>query len=122
MILWIAIGGFLGAIARYRWGLWIGNRVRSPFPWHTWVINISGAFVLGLWLSATHATAYENAWQHVTHPFTTGFLGAYTTFSTFSVETVQLLKQKAGSTAVLYVISSVLLSLLALWLGFVWGC
>jgi CrcB protein len=121
MTLWIAVGGFLGAIARYRLGLWIGTRVRSPFPWHTWLINISGAFALGVWLSTIHATSYETAWHHVTHPFTTGFLGAYTTFSTFSVETVQLLKQKAGITAALYVVSSVFLSLSTLWLGFEWG-
>lgn len=120
MTLWIALGGFLGAIARYWLGLWIGQRVHSPFPWHTWLINISGAFALGVWLSYT-ATTYENAWQHVTHPFTTGFLGAYTTFSTFSVETVQLLKKKDGRTATLYVASSVILSLSALWLGFEWG-
>lgn len=82
----ISLGGILGANARYVLGTWIATRYGTSFPYGTLVINVSGSFVIGLFLTLI-------AERFVLHPnwrlfFAVGFLGAYTTFSTFSFESV----------------------------------
>ena len=89
-VLWVGLGGFVGAIARYLLATWIAGRAGTAFPLGTLVINLSGSFVLGLLLGVL-----EN---HVTPPalrlaLATGFLGAYTTFSTFTYETIRLVEE-----------------------------
>lgn len=87
---WIAIaaGGALGAVARYGVGIWAAGRWGSAFPWGTFLINVSGSLLLGLF----------SAWsvRRVGLPtelrlfFAVGFCGAYTTFSTFALDTITL--------------------------------
>lgn len=85
----IALGGALGALARYGVGTWVQSRLpQSSFPWGTFVINATGSFILGLvaTLLAERVLTHPN-WR----PFVTiGFVGAYTTFSTFEYESLQL--------------------------------
>ncbi len=114
-ILLIGIGGFLGAIARYGVALWIGQRWGRSFPFGTFVINISGSFLIGLLMSLfTERFMVNPQWRLL---FVVGFLGAYTTFSTFEYETGALLKDGEWLVATLNVVLSVVVGFAALKLG-----
>jgi fluoride exporter len=112
--LWVALGGALGSIARYAVGAWIFNRMEGRFPYGTFVINITGCFIIGLALTIldTHPEL-PSAWR-LTVPI--GFVGAYTTFSTFEMETYRT-AQERPSIALFYVVSSVVLGYFAVYLG-----
>lgn len=111
-LLIIGAGGFFGAIARYLVGLFIQSHVRGPFPWGTFVINVTGSFVLGF-IGTLLANRYliSPNWRYFV---TIGFIGAYTTFSTFEYETANL-----GSSwqAMLNLLGSVVVGYIAVWLG-----
>jgi CrcB protein len=85
----IALGGALGALARYGLTLLVQQRwlPHATFPWGTFVINVSGSFLLGLTLTLVGGRLLPTPWRFF---FATGFLGAYTTFSTFEYESAQL--------------------------------
>lgn len=112
----VALGGALGAVARYLLGGWVAARWGSTFPVGTLVINVTGAFLLGV--VATLTTDRFSAPQ-ARLLLGVGFLGAYTTFSTFTYETLQLLSEGSFSAAALNVAGSLVLGLLAVWLGVV---
>ena len=114
----IALGGTLGTLCRY----WVSRVIHvapDTFPWATFTVNVSGSFVLGLLL-----TLVIERWppsRYVRPFFAIGFLGAYTTFSTFMVETDLLVKNGAGDIAALYVVGSLAAGLVAVYLGIVTG-
>ncbi len=84
----IGLGGFLGANVRYLVGGWAAEKWGASFPFGTLLINVSGSFVLGVFLAvATGRLALDPRWRLF---FAVGFLGAYTTFSTYTYETMQL--------------------------------
>lgn len=108
----VGAGGFLGAIARYLVGTWINSRYSGLFPWATFVINITGSFLLGLMATLLMNRVLINPnWRLFV---TIGFVGAYTTFSTFEYESAQL-----GSSwqALGNLLGSVTAGYLAVWLG-----
>ena len=108
----VVIAGAVGALTRYAIGRAVG--VRS-FPWATLSINITGSFLLGLVL----AWGVERRWPDTTTvPLAVGFLGAYTTFSTFSYETFTLLRTHREMTAMVYVLCSVVGGMLAAACGY----
>lgn len=111
----IALGGALGALGRYGLSTWIANRGNSLFPWGTFVVNILGCFLLGVF----YVLGTEKLLIHpqLRSMITVGFLGAFTTFSTYSVETINLLRNGEIKTALLYVVGSVGIGLLAAWVG-----
>lgn len=113
-MLLVGIGGILGAISRFMVGEWITSKTKATFPIGTWVINISGSFILGM-LVAMHLKNQTSEWFWLF--FGTGFLGAYTTFSTFGYETIQLLQKKDTINAVIYVSTSVVLGVVFAWIG-----
>jgi CrcB protein len=114
-ILIIGIGGFLGAISRYGVALWVGQRWGRSFPLGTFLINISGSFLIGLLMSLfTERFMVNPQWRLL---LVVGFLGAYTTFSTFEYETGALLKDGEWMIAGLNVILSVFVGFAALKLG-----
>lgn len=114
-VLIIGIGGFLGAIVRYGVALWIGQRWGRNFPLGTFVINITGSFLIGLLMSLfTERFMVNPQWRLL---LVVGFLGAYTTFSTFEYETGALLKDGEWLYASLNVILSVVVGFIALKLG-----
>ncbi|WP_409369721.1 fluoride efflux transporter FluC [Lysinibacillus sp. 38-6] len=103
----VGIGGFLGALTRFYLGKWIV----SSYPWATFFINITGSFALGL-LFASHPSVA--LW----HFLGIGFLGAYTTFSTFGFETLQLVENNKWGQAFSYIGSTVIIGFLFAALGF----
>lgn len=104
----VLIGGFLGAPLRF----WVGRAVKLV-PLGTFVINVTGSLLLGMMWAATGG---QGAWYAFVG---TGVLGAYTTFSTFSVEAVTLWEQGRSGWAALYVVGSALCGLAAAWLGWI---
>ena len=110
LIALLVVGGFLGAPSRYLLDGFVQSRVRGIFPWGTFVINVTGSFVLGL---LTGAVLYHGRGDLPRVAIGTGFCGAYTTFSTFSYETVRLLEEGSVVEASLNAGASVLVGLLA---------
>ncbi|XOB64911.1 fluoride efflux transporter CrcB [Deferribacteres bacterium DY0037] len=114
-ILLIGVGGFLGAISRYYVSkgsmLLLGNRI----PYGTLVVNVAGSFLLGLifTLSVEKLAVSEN----LRFLIAVGFLGAFTTFSTFSVESLYLFEDGAYASAFIYIFGNVILSLTAAFAG-----
>lgn len=111
----IAVGGSLGAIARYWVGSEVASRLGTKFPYGTFVINISACIIIGFSLTYLGKRAELNpAWRFL---IPTGFVGAYSTFSTYEWETLSSLRDGAFSLAALYAIGSLLLGLVAAWVG-----
>jgi CrcB protein len=115
----IGIGGFLGANARYLVAGWAAQRFGAAFPYGTFIINISGSFILGFFMAFLRDRVFISPNYRLF--FATGFLGAYTTFSTFTYESLGLLQ--AGSTllGLANICGSVVVGLLGVFLGFVLG-
>jgi CrcB protein len=117
--IWIAIAGSAGAVSRYQFEGLISRHARGAFPWGTLVVNLSGCFLLGLLFTVLTE-------RFLPHPdlrvaLTIGFLGAYTTFSTFAFETVRLAEDGARGIALLNVVVSVAGGVAAAWFGIVAG-
>lgn len=110
----LACGGVLGAVSRYAVSLALPTET-ARFPWGTFLINVSGSAALGfiLILVIEHFPRGRLARPVLG----TGFLGAYTTFSTFTVEAVELIRGGHPETALAYVAGSALAGLLAVWIG-----
>jgi CrcB protein len=106
----VGIAGSFGAIARYLVDAAVSERLRGEFPWGTFVINVTGSFLLGVLSGLVLYQAMDDLPRVV---IGTGFCGAYTTFSTFSYETVQLAERGERTPAALYVVASVVVGLCA---------
>jgi len=115
----VAIGGAAGAVARYLVDGWVSDRTGGAFPLGTLVVNASGAFVLGL--LATLALERSVLPAGSRGPVLIGFVGAYTTFSTWMLETWRLAEQGAWLGAIVNVGGSVILGLVALGAGIALG-
>jgi CrcB protein len=111
----VAAGGALGAVARYFLGGTVLSRVASPFPTATFVINVTGSFILGFFL--TMVTERAEFSPHLRLAVAVGFVGAYTTFSTFEYETLRLSEERGMALALLNVILSVVVGFAAVWGG-----
>ena len=115
----IAVAGALGALARYGLEGFVSRRAGGAFPWGTFVINVTGAFALGLLFTVMTGRFRVAPWFRTT--VTVGFLGAYTTFSTLSLETFRLLEDGAYVLAGLNAAGSLAAGLLAVYAGVVVG-
>lgn len=107
-IVLIGVAGALGALARYLLGRFIGERINSVFPLGTFLINITGSFLIGLIFTLAAHKLIPPATQSI---LATGFLGGYTTFSTATWEQVQLMKGGSNILGLLYLLSSILCGL-----------
>ena len=114
-LLVIAIGGAFGAMARYAIGLVASSLLPATFPFATLFVNVTGSFIIGCaYPIIVHASGTKTIYHALVM---VGFLGAFTTFSTFSLDTIQLLENGQLMRAVLNVLSNLLLCLAACWLG-----
>lgn len=113
--LFIGLGGALGSIARYWVGSTVGSRLGVRFPFGTLLVNISACFVIGFTLTWLGERVEMNpAWRFL---IPIGFIGAYSTFSTYEWETLETLRSGAFALASLYAVGSLLLGLGAVWCG-----
>jgi CrcB protein len=87
----IAAGGALGAVARYSVSGWVQNIGPATFPWGTLCVNTVGSLLIGMFLGVSELTPVPSAVRLL---FAVGFLGAFTTFSTYSLETISLFRDK----------------------------
>lgn len=115
----IGIAGALGAIARYGLEGLVSRRFGSAFPWGTFIVNVSGAFALGLVFTVLTERFMFAPWVRST--LTIGFLGAYTTFSTLSLETLRLFEGGSYLLAAANSVGSLAAGLLAVYAGVVVG-
>lgn len=115
--LWIGLGGFIGANTRYLLQQWTANRWGADFPYGTLWINVSGSLVIGLFL--TLATGRLALPPEARLFVAVGFLGGYTTFSSFSYETLRLLEQGQWWPAGLYFFGNTGLGMLGVFIGVV---
>lgn len=115
----VGVGGFLGAISRYAVGDWAAQKWGAAFPYGTLIINLAGSFLLGLFLAA--ATERVLVDPRLRLFFATGFLGAFTTFSTFTYESAELMLNGGRGLGLLNLLASVVLGALmaffGIWLG-----
>lgn len=115
--LWIFLGGGLGSLGRWWLSGVVADRFGQTFPWGTLVVNVTGCFVIGLFATATGPEGRWLAPAPFRQFFMLGVCGGYTTFSSFSLQTLTLAEDgqwfKAGANSVL----SLVLCLVAVWLG-----
>lgn len=115
----IGIGGILGANARYLIAGWAAQRFGTAFPYGTFVINISGSFILGLFM----ALLQDRAFIHPNYRlfFATGFCGAYTTFSTLTYESLRLFEDGSFLLGFTNIVGSMLVGMLGVFSGYILG-
>jgi len=121
--LWVAIGGALGSVSRYWLSGLVASRFGATFPWGTLVINVTGSFIIGIFAALAIP---EGRLDPQSRAFTTQFLmigvcGGYTTFSSFSLQTLNLLRDREWLYAGGNVLLSVVLCMVAVWLGYLLG-
>lgn len=118
-IVLVAAGGAFGSVCRYLTGILMTRLLGPAFPWGTITVNIVGSFAIGL-LTELVARRFDASLE-IRLLLVVGILGGFTTFSSFSLDTVALIEKGAVSSAVIYVFSSVVVSLVATFAGFAVG-
>lgn len=117
-VLLVAIGAAIGGVARYLIGGWLASLLGPDFPWGTVFVNVTGSFVIGVVL----VLAQGGALPAGARPFVAvGILGGYTTFSTYSYETLELIIDGNYEVAVINVFVQLVLGLIGVYLGVVLG-
>lgn len=112
--LFIGLGGCCGALSRYFVSVWVARSAGAAFPFGTLVINLGGSFVIGFLFELFETLSLPPAYRSF---LTIGFLGAFTTFSTFSLETVNLLRDGEAAYALANAVFSVAGGVLAVYFG-----
>lgn len=113
--LYIAVGGSLGAIARFWVGSAVASRLGARFPYGTFVINMTACIIIGFSLTFLSKRAdFNPAWRYM---IPVGFVGAYSTFSTYEWETLSEIRTGTFSLAAFYAFTSLFLGLVAVWFG-----
>jgi CrcB protein len=111
----VGVGGILGSLSRYLLSILIGGNILLGFPVNTFIINISGCLFLGFFL--TMALEFIEVDSNLRLLITTGFIGSYTTFSTFTNEINTLVYKNSIIIPMLYFASSLVFGVLSIWLG-----
>jgi fluoride exporter len=117
----VAIGGALGSVSRYWLSGFVAQRVGETFPWGTIIINITGSFVIGVFAALTAAEGRSSPSPKMVQFVMVGICGGYTTFSSFSLQTLRLVQDREWLYAGGNVVVSVVLCLIAVWLGYMLG-
>ncbi|MEH7124259.1 fluoride efflux transporter CrcB [Bacillus sp. JJ1773] len=113
-ILLICIGGFLGAICRYKLSILLNSHVQDKIPFGTLFVNLVGSFLLGVIIGMGEG-------EHIHFLMGTGFMGAFTTYSTFNLEAVMLLQANKKVQAITYLMLTYLLGIVLAFFGFIIG-
>lgn len=113
--LFVACGGAIGASLRYGMSLWF-TQSNHIFPWATWSINLLGCLLAGIFFA--YSLKYPVLQQEVRLFFMVGILGGFTTFSSFGLETFQLIRAEQLGLALLYAVSSLMIGVVLLIMGF----
>jgi len=117
--LFVGLGGGLGSILRFWLGSYIGSKMGTRFPYGTLVINITGSFLIGLVFALlTARTTWSPNWRYL---IPIGFIGGYTTFSSFEFETLRTIRDGQIGLGLLYVATSVVIGFVAVWGGMIAG-
>jgi len=115
-VLLVALGGAVGSVLRYETGAFVLRQAGTvQFPWGTFTVNVLGCAIAGVLAGLGERHAFLTAEMRLL--VFTGFLGGFTTFSAFGVETIGLVERGQWGIAALYVVSSVLCGLVALWIA-----
>jgi fluoride exporter len=115
----VGVGGCFGSVLRFWLGSYIGSRMGTRFPYGTMVINITGSFLIGLVLAVlTAKTLWSPNWRYL---IPIGFIGGYTTFSSFEYEALRTIQDGQIGFGLLYVVLSVCFGFLAVWGGVMAG-
>lgn len=115
--LYISVGAIIGANARYLVGLWAAERFGANFPYGTFLVNVSGCFLIGLFYGLGESRITITPELRLL--FAVGFLGAFTTFSSFGFESIALLRSGALWFSAVNIVGSNLLGLLAVGAGLI---
>ena len=110
----VAFGGAAGSVSRYLISLWGTKHFSYTFPLSTFIVNMTGCFIIGFLIGLSRHIVFENEMKLV---LIVGFCGGYTTFSTFSSENMKLIETGNYWTLASYIASSVLFGLIAVWGG-----
>lgn len=113
-IFFIAIGGAVGSILRFLVSQIVSKFWTGNFPLATFIVNVLGCLMIGFFVGITTKNNLDNGLKWL---LITGLCGGFTTFSTFSMENITLLQNNHFTTAFVYMISSVMISILSVWLG-----
>lgn len=117
--LMVGVGGALGSIARFWLGSYIGERMGTRFPYGTLVINVTGSFLIGVVFAILAArTTWSANWRYL---IPIGFIGGYTTFSSFEYEAFRTIQDGQLGLGLLYVVVSVIAGFIAVWGGMMAG-
>jgi CrcB protein len=121
--LWVALGGALGSMARFWVNGLVSDKIGATFPWGTLVINVTGSFVIGVIgaLAIPEGRLDTQSRVFATQFLMIGICGGYTTFSSFSLQTLNLLREREWLYVGGNVILSVVLCMFAVWLGWLLG-
>lgn len=111
----VLAGAGIGGVLRYAAGIWVMQRTGGSFPWGTFLVNLSGSFLIGLIM--TLLTERFAPHPNIRLFLVVGVLGGYTTFSSFEYETLQAVRSGERWMGLMYVLGSVVLGYAAVWLG-----
>jgi CrcB protein len=115
--LWIAVGSAIGGVGRYWLSGAVANAFGESFPWGTLIVNVSGSFAIGFIATISDPEGRLFLSSTARQFLMTGICGGYTTFSSFSIQTLSLLRDGQWAAAGANIVGSVFLCLLAVWLG-----
>lgn len=111
----VGVGGFFGSMSRYLVDVWVGSLLGSSLPIGTLIVNVSGSFFLGFLFSAFLKNLTHN--HQLSLLIAYGFIGAYTTFSTFMMDSLKLANTGTVYLSVLNIVASLIFGLFAIYLG-----
>lgn len=117
LYLWIALGSGIGGAARFGISEWMAQRFGDAFPWGTIAVNVSGCFIIGFFATLTGPDGRFLADATQRQFFMTGILGGFTTFSSFSIQSMNLARDGQWLHAAANAVGSLVACLIAVWLG-----